>query len=47
MLGISRPLAYELTKRSGFPAIRISERRIIIPSDKLSEWLSREADRVI
>lgn len=30
MLGISRPTAYELTKREGFPAIRVSERRIII-----------------
>ena len=45
MLGVSRPVAYELTKREGFPAIRVSERRIIIPVDKLNEWLSREAER--
>lgn len=45
MLGVSRPVAYELTKREGFPAIRVSERRIIIPMDKLNEWLSREAER--
>ena len=45
MLGVSRPVAYELTKREGFPAIRIGERRIIIPVDKLNEWLSREAER--
>ncbi len=43
MLGVSRPVAYELTKREGFPAIRISERRIIIPVDKLNEWLARES----
>ncbi len=45
MLGVSRPVAYELTKREGFPAIRVSERRIIIPVDKLNEWLDREAER--
>ncbi|MBQ8248521.1 MAG: helix-turn-helix domain-containing protein [Clostridia bacterium] len=45
LLGISRPVAYELTKREGFPAIRIGERRIIIPVDKLNEWLDREAER--
>ncbi|MBR3999536.1 MAG: helix-turn-helix domain-containing protein, partial [Clostridia bacterium] len=28
VLGISRPTAYELVKRKGFPAIRISDRRI-------------------
>lgn len=46
MLGVSRPVAYELTKREGFPAIRIGERRIIIPVDKLNEWLAREAEKV-
>lgn len=43
MLGISCPTAYELAKREGFPAIRVSDRRIIIPVDKLHEWLDREA----
>lgn len=39
MLGISVPRAYDLTKRKGFPAIRVSERRIIIPVDGLRRWL--------
>ena len=43
MLGISRPLAYELAKKRGFPAIRVSERRIIIPVDRLHAWLSANA----
>lgn len=43
MLGVSRPVAYELTRRDGFPAIRISERRIVIPFDSLKEWLARQA----
>ncbi len=40
MLGISVVRAYDLTKRKGFPAIRVSERRIIIPVEGLRRWLS-------
>ncbi len=43
LLGISRPVAYELCKRADFPAIRISPRRIIIPLDALQRWLDQEA----
>ena len=43
-LGISLPIAYQLVKSEGFPAIRVSERRIIIPKDALEKWLSQEAD---
>jgi hypothetical protein len=42
-LGISRPVAYELSRKDGFPAIRVSERRIIIPVDSLKKWLDRQA----
>ena len=42
-LGISRPVAYELSRKEGFPAIRVSERRIIIPVDSLKKWLSEQA----
>ena len=45
-LGISRPVAYELIKREGFPAIRVSERRIIIPIESLKRWLDGEVARV-
>ena len=45
MLGISRPVAYELTKREGFPAVRISERRIIVPVEALKKWLNEQAAR--
>lgn len=44
MLGISEPRAYDLTKREGFPAIRVSERRIIIPVDALNRWLSESGN---
>ena len=43
MLGISRPVAYELTKREGFPAVRVSERRIIVPVEALKRWLNEQA----
>lgn len=43
VLGISRPVAYELIKKNGFPAIRVSERRIVIPVDGLCRWLEAEA----
>ena len=42
-LGISRPVAYELSRQDGFPAIRVSERRIIIPRDSLMRWLKKQA----
>lgn len=45
-LGISKPLAYELAKREGFPSIRISERRILIPLDALRAWLNANAGAV-
>ena len=44
MLGISRPVAYELTHREGFPVVRVSERRVIIPLDSLKRWLEKEAE---
>ena len=43
LLGISRPIAYELCKRADFPAIRISKRRIIIPVNALETWLATQA----
>jgi excisionase family DNA binding protein len=46
MLGISRPVAYKLIKREGFPAIRIGQRRILIPVDSLREWLNKESGKL-
>ena len=43
VLGISKPLAYDLIKRDGFPSVRISERRIIVPIDALRSWLNANA----
>ena len=41
-MGINLPKAYELTKREGFPTIRIGT-RILVPVDAFKEWLAKEA----
>ena len=43
MLGISRSVAYRLVKEKGFPVIRISDRRIVIPVKSLEKWLMEQA----
>ncbi|MFR8005380.1 helix-turn-helix domain-containing protein, partial [Dysosmobacter welbionis] len=40
-LGISRAGAYELARSEGFPALRIGT-RIVIPKDKLQEWVDKQ-----
>lgn len=42
VLGISRPKAYELVKRDGFPSIAVGK-RIIIPASALERWLDENA----
>ena len=41
ILGISRTNAYELIHIAGFPKIQLGK-RIVIPKDKLLEWLNRQ-----
>lgn len=42
MLGISRSGAYELMHSKGFPSLRVG-RRIVVPRDKLIEWMEKQA----
>lgn len=44
-LGISKPVAYELCNRADFPAIRVSQRRIVVPVDALHTWLSAQTKK--
>jgi hypothetical protein len=46
-MGISLANAYLVMKRAGFPSIRVSAKRIVVPRDKFLEWLDRETDREI
>lgn len=45
VLGISRPVAYDLANRADFPAVRISPRRIVVPIDALAAWLNQQAEK--
>lgn len=42
-LGVGMSKARELTRRPDFPAIRLG-RRVIIPVDRLRDWLNRQVD---
>ena len=44
-LGISRAGAYELARSEGFPALR-SGTRIVIPKDKLQEWVDKQTEKI-
>ena len=44
-LGISRAGAYELARSEGFPALRIGT-RIVIPNDKLQEWVDKQTEKI-
>ena len=45
-LGISRAGAYELARSEGFPALRIGT-RIVIPKDKLQEWVDKQTEKIL
>lgn len=42
IVGVSRPTAYELIHKEGFPTVRIG-RRVVIPIDSLKRWLEEQA----
>ena len=45
IVGVSRPTAYELIHKEGFPTVRFG-RRIVIPLDSLKRWLEEQAGAV-
>ena len=44
-LGSSRAGAYELARSEGFPVLRIGN-RIVIPKDKLQEWVDKQTEKI-
>lgn len=42
MLNLSKPVVYDLCKRPDFPALRVG-RKILIPADRLREWVNSDA----
>ena len=43
LLGINLPATYSLLKQRGFPAIRVSPRRIVVPKAAFHRWLDNAA----
>ncbi len=43
VLGVSKKVAYDLARQDGFPAVRVGEKRIIVPRDLLRQWLENQA----
>lgn len=46
-LGVCPATIYSLCKRTDFPAVRVSPRRIIFPVDALNRWLEDNAGKAI
>ena len=46
-LGLSRPTVYSLIHQNRLPAIRISDKRLVIPRAALSRFLETEASKPI
>lgn len=47
MIGVSKSTAFNLVKDPGFPAIRIGEKRIIIPYEKFLEWIEDQSNKPV
>lgn len=45
LLGISRSVAYKLSREEGFPSVRVSANRVIIPVKLLEKWLDSRAEK--
>lgn len=43
-INVSRNTMYDLIKKGVIPAIRVSEKRIIIPAEALEKWLNDPAN---
>lgn len=44
ILGISKANAYELCHSNNFPAVKVGERRIIVPKPAFVKWLENPTD---
>lgn len=42
-LGVGRNVMYTLCSRHDFPAIKIGERRIVVPINGLKQWIASQA----
>lgn len=42
-IGISAPNAYKLARRADFPSVVLGEKRIVIITDMVDEWMRKQA----
>ena len=47
VLGISRTGAYAYVHTDGFPLLRVGQKRMLIPRDKLIAWLDAQAEGAV
>ena len=40
LLGVSRQIAYQLSRRADFPTLHIG-RRVLVPRKQLEQWMNR------
>ncbi len=45
ILRVSKTTALLLAKRPSFPAIRVKDKKIIVPLEKFKEWINEEAEK--
>lgn len=45
ILRISKTNVYALARSEGFPAVRITANRIIVPADALDRWLDEQTQK--
>ena len=43
ILGLSKPLVYDLFHRGDFPALKVSQKRWLVPRDQFRSWLDNES----
>jgi len=43
LLGVSRAIAYQLSRRADFPTLRIGK-RVLVPKKQLQEWMDRNCE---
>ncbi len=40
VMRISKPTAYALVHQEGFPAVKVADKRYIVPKDRFIQWLN-------
>ena len=43
VLGVSRPVVYELMRRADFPVVHVGTRKLV-PRAKLEQWLDQQSE---